>query len=247
MIRLYRNFMPRKLTPDFVQSRTDLYKVQKKSVWNLEWLKDSLMELSHGKCAYCECSLMRESNYMEIEHFEDKNHNPDKVLDWNNLLPSCKHCNGHKSTHDVTAEPIVNPFVDNPNDHLYFQFYRYKGRDEKGDMTIAVLNLNDGERKLVDKRFEIGNALQKSLEELLGKLDEYKKRPDIPKKNRLVNAVYGTIKLCQPDSEYAALCATVLHSCDEYQKLKDGMKTNGLWTQQLEDLDKVSRTICLFK
>lgn len=247
MIRLYRNFTPRKLTPDFVHSRTTLYKTQKENVWNIDWLKDSLKELSHGKCAYCECSLTKESNYMEVEHFEDKTHNPDKVLDWENLLPSCKHCNVHKSTHDVIAEPIVNPFVDNPSDYLYLQYYRYKGRDEKGNTTIAVLNLNDGERKLVDTRFEIGNALQESLEELLGKLDEYIKRPNIPKKNKLVNSVYATIKLCQPESEYAALCATVLHSCDEYKKLKDGMHKNGLWTQQLDDFDKTSRTICLFR
>jgi len=45
--------------------------------------------------------------------------------------------------------------------------------------------------------------------------------------------VHGVLRQCQPDSEYAALCATVLHSCDEYQKLKAGLKSKGLWTQQL--------------
>lgn len=247
MIKLVRRFMPLKLTPTFVQSKTDQYKATKEPVWNIDWLKDSLKDLSYGKCAYCECSLKKESNYMEVEHFEDKNHNPDKVMNWDNLLPSCKHCNGHKSTHDVVAEPIVNPFIDNPSDYLYFQHYRYKGRDAKGSKTIEVLDLNDGERMLVDTRFNIGNALQKNLEVLLEKLDKYNQIPSIPNKNKLMGAVHETLLLCQPESEYAALCATVLHSCEEYQKLKAGLQSNGLWTQLLQDYDNASRAICLFK
>lgn len=247
MIKLIRSFTPIKLTPSFVQKMTDHYKSTGDNVWNIEWLKDSLKTLSYGKCAYCECSLSKESNYMEVEHFEDKKHNSDKVMDWDNLLPSCKHCNGHKSTHDVVAEPIVNPFIDNPSDHLYFQHYRYKAKDTKGDKTISVLDLNDGERKLVDTRFEIGNALQESLEDLLIKLDTYNIQPNIPNKNKLMGSVCGVLRQCQPNSEYAALCATVLHSCDEYQKLKSGLQSNGLWTQQMEHYDKTSRRICLFK
>lgn len=247
MIKLVRSFTPLKLTPAFVQLKTNLYKSTKEIVWNIDWLKDSLMQLSHGKCAYCECSLTKESNYMEVEHFEDKKHNPDKVMDWDNLLPSCKHCNGHKSTHNVVVEPIVNPFIDDPKNHLYFQHYRYKSKDDKGKNTISVLELNDGERRLVDTRFEIGNALQESLQEQIEKMEAYIEKPSISKRNKLVGALYGILRQCQPDSEYAALCATVLHSCDEYQKLKLGMQSNELWNQSLDVLDQVSRSICLFK
>lgn len=247
MIKLLRRFTPIQLTPSFVKQKTLLYKSTKESVWNIDWLKDSLMELSHGKCAYCECSLAKESNYMEVEHFQDKHQYPDKVLEWNNLLPSCKHCNGHKSTHDVVANPIVNPFEDNPNDHLYLQHYRYKARDRKGEETISVLDLNDGERKLVDTRFEIGNALQESLMEQLEKLESFVVKPSVAKKNKLIGAVLGIIRQCIPDSEYSALCATVLHSCDEYQKLKSGLMKNALWTPELDWYDQESRNICLFK
>lgn len=247
MIKLFRSYTPINLKPAFVQSKTDLYKRTKEAVWNIGWLKDALKELSYGKCAYCECSLTKECNYMEVEHFEDKNHNPDKVMDWDNLLPSCKHCNGHKSTHDVIAGPIVNPFIDNSQNHLYFQHYRYKGKDAKGDMTISVLELNDGERNMVDTRFEIGNAIQETLEVLLAKLDNYNQNPSIPNQNKLTGAVHETLRQCQPESEYAALCATVLHSCDEYQKLKAGLQGNGLWTQQMDRYDSISRGICLFR
>ena len=247
MIKLNRLYTPIKLTPALVREKTELYKATGRSVWNIGWLKESLMGLSHGKCAYCECSLKKESNYMEVDHFEDKHQYPDKVMDWDNLLPSCKHCNVHKLTHDVKKDPIVNPFVDNPNEHLYFQYFRYKAKDVKGENTISVLDLNDGERRLVDTRFEIGNALQKSLEELLIKLDLYQKKPTTMNKNKLVGAVINTIRQCMPESEYSALCATVLHSCDDYVKLKADMQNYGLWTQEIDSCDKISRSICLFK
>lgn len=246
MIKLTRKHSPIKLTPLFVQEQTNIYKQTKKSVWNIDWLKDSLKDLSNCKCAYCECSLVKESNYMEVEHFEDKHQSPDKVMQWDNLLPSCKHCNGHKSNHDVVSEPIVNPFIDYPSDHLYFQHYRYKAKDIKGENTISVLNLNDYERKLLI-RYEIGNTLQDSLEEQLTKLDLYRENPNVIKKNKLIRIVTNIIHLCLPESEYSALCATILHSCDEYQKLKLGMQDCGLWEQELDEGDRISRSICLFK
>lgn len=246
MIKLTRKHIPVKLNPYFVQEQTNIYKQTKKSVWNIVWLKESLMDLSNNKCAYCECSLTKESNYMEVEHFEDKNQYPNKVMNWDNLLPSCKHCNVHKSSHDVISEPIVNPFIDNPNDHLYFQYYRYKAKDTKGENTISVLNLNDNERKLFI-RYEIGNSLQELLEEQLIKLESYKQKPTIIKKNKLIGTVINIIRQCLPESEYSALCATILHSCDEYQKLKIEMQNCGLWIQELNNSDVISRSICLFK
>ena len=247
MIKLYRKHTPIKLTPTFVKDKTDQYKQTKEAVWNLDWLKESLLYLSNGKCAYCECLLTKESNYMEVEHFEDKKHNPDKVLEWNNLLPSCKHCNGHKSTHNVLEEPIVNPFIDNPSNHLYFHLYRYKHKDAKGETTISVLDLNDGERRLADTRFEIGNKLQEALDEQLSKLNEYQQTPTVAKRNKLIGAVTNIMRQCLPESQYAALCATVLHSCDEYHSLKVGMQENSLWTQDMDNYDRISKQICLFK
>ena len=247
MIKLTRKHTPIKMTPTFVKEKTEEYKMSKKSVWNIDWLKASLMELSNGKCSYCECSLNKESNYMEVEHFEDKHQYPDKVMDWNNLLPSCKHCNGHKSTHDVRKEPIVNPFLNNPNEHLFFQYYRYKAKDVIGENTISVLDLNDGERRLVDTRFEIGNALQETIEEQLEKFYSYKDNPTISKKNKLVGAVVNIMRQCLPEQEYSALCSTVLHSCVEYNKLKTNLLENGLWTNEMDSYDKITQNLCLFE
>ena len=107
MIELNRVVKPSYLTDEKISELTAEFKASGKSVWNNEQIKKPLLESSHGKCAYCECDLRKESNYMEVEHFEDKNHNPDKVVIWNNLLPSCKKCNGAKGAHDVISEPII--------------------------------------------------------------------------------------------------------------------------------------------
>ncbi len=247
MIKLERAFIPIKLTPNFVKSKTDEFKKTGKSVWSIDWLKDSLQELSHGKCAYCECDVKKESNYLEVEHFEDKHHNPDKVMLWDNLLPSCKHCNGHKSDHDVVKEPIVNPFNDNPKDSLYLQNYRYKSKNEKGKTTIEVLELNDGERKMVDTRFAIGNQLESMIIDARDKYHTYKEHATTQNRNKLVSFVCQILSMCQPECEYAALCATVLHSSDDYQELKSNLMVDGLWSQKMEAMDGTSYDICLFK
>ena len=79
--------------------------------------------MSNQKCAYCEGRLDLKSDYMEVEHFRDKKDYPNDVLIWENLLPSCKHCNGNKSSHDVVSEPIINPFVDVPREHIFLKSY----------------------------------------------------------------------------------------------------------------------------
>lgn len=247
MISQDRLYTPVKLTPDFVAEKTNEFKQTGASVWNIDWLKEALRGLSHDKCAYCECSVKKESNYMEVEHFEDKSHNPDKVMVWDNLLPSCKHCNGHKSTHDVVKEPIVNPFIDDPRDHLYIQNYRYKSKDEKGWFTKEVLQLNDEERDLPGIRFEIGNALEKLIEQLGDKYKSYKINGSVINRNKMLSTLADMLRQCQPDSEYAALCSTVLHSNDEYLQIKTNLINEGLWDEDYDRMDRVSRTLCLFK
>lgn len=247
MIKLIRLYTPVKLTPAFVADRTKVYKTTGEAVWNIGWLKEALCGLSHDKCAYCECSIKNGSNYMEVEHFEDKNHNPDKVMQWDNLLPSCKHCNGHKSTHDVIKEPIVNPFIDDPHNHLYFQRYRYKSKDEKGRFTIEALELNDDERNLVGVRYEIGNGLEKLIENLHERYNTYKKNGSPISRNRLLSLLGEILRQCQPESEYSALCATVLHTNDVYMYLKSILQSDGLWTAEYDKMDKTSSALCLLK
>ena len=67
-------------------------------------IKKALQQLFHGKCAYCESSYV-EIHPVDVEHWRPKaavEHFKGKrplpgyywlAADWNNLLPSCIHCN----------------------------------------------------------------------------------------------------------------------------------------------------------
>lgn len=242
MIKLTKGAPPEKLTEKFVQEGTANFKKTKTSVWNVQWLKDALLNLSHKKCAYCEMNLERESKYMEVEHFRDKSRYPDDVLKWENLLPSCKHCNGHKSAHDVVAEPIINPFVDVPKEHIYLKSYLYKPKDELGRSTIDVLDLNDCTR-LVMARCELGTQLNKLLEE---RLDEIKN--GLTKKgakNRFQNKMRGLMRMCLIEAEYAAVCATELMESDEYQCIVERMKKLGIWSDEFKGYHTIISSIAL--
>ncbi|MEZ4805811.1 MAG: HNH endonuclease [Bacteroidia bacterium] len=242
MIKLDRNYKPSELTEHFVIEYTKKFKEDKRNVWNIPWLKAALLKISYGKCCYCECSLGEESKYMEVEHFEDKEHNPEKVLEWENLLPSCKRCNASKGTHNVIHEPIINPFKIDPRNELYFRLYRIKGKSPIGISTEEVLNLNDTERA-VKKRFEVGEELEKQLETCKERLERYQQDQSQKRKNKLVNMVRELLKECQPDAIYSATCATILLSSHLYYEIKDYMAANEMWDNELEQLHKLS--ICL--
>lgn len=239
MIRLKRYFTPIKLNPSFVKDKTDEYKRTSKAVWNIDWLKESLLHLSSYKCAYCECSLKEESNYMEVDHFEDKNHNPHKVMLWENLIPSCKKCNGAKSDHDVITEPIINPFLDVPKDEIYFRLYHLKGKTAKGKNTEDVVNINHPTRAVI-KRFEVGEGLNKLLEQAKDRLVNYNSNKIVRRKNKFLNIVEDILNECQPESIYSANCATILHSSLLYLEIKEYLKNENLWSEEMEQLHKRS-------
>jgi len=244
MIKLERNFHPLCLRPAEAKRLTDEFKATKASVWNFEALKNALLATSHGKCAYCECDLTKESNYMEVEHFRDKDSYADDVVNWSNLLPSCKRCNGSKGTHDVLAEPIVNPYDVDPKDHFQFRLYRLRSKTPVGEESLGVLDLNNSSRAVVI-RFEIGEKIHESLERAYEILNAYQKKVATRTKNRLVGTVGKILLECQPSSEYAATAASVLHSDAVYAKLADEMKKLSLWDPELADLHARSREVAL--
>lgn len=235
MIKLDRESKPDYLSDEKVIELTDIFKSTKSSVWNNDNIKTPLLNSSHSKCAYCECSLTSESNYMEVEHFEDKNHNADKVVIWENLLPSCKKCNGSKGTHNVLNEPIINPYIDDPKDHLSLRLYRFRGKTEKGNCTIDVTNLNHSTR-LVMSRFEIGEKVDDLIDTAWERYNTFMERNDTRSKNRLIKIVEGLLEECQPESDYSASTATNLLTDSKFIELVTIMKDLDLWNEELNRL-----------
>ena len=233
MIKLTRHSIPSFLTTSKITELTDEYKKSGKSVWNTENIKTPLLASSNNKCAYCECVLTKESNYMEVEHFEDKKHNPDKVVEWLNLLPSCKRCNGSKGTHDVIKDPIVNPYDDDPREHFAWRLYRLRGKTLKGMNSIDVCSLNHRTR-LVMGRFEVGEKINELIDIAFERYATYLEKHNTRSKNKLTGIVEGMLIECQPDSEYSASTATMLLTDSKFQKLITALKSESMWTDELE-------------
>jgi len=244
MIKLQRSPKPDYLTDEKVDELVEEFKQKGSNVWNVEHIKEPLLKSSHGKCSYCECDLTEESKYMEVEHFEDKKNNPDKVVTWENLLPSCKKCNGSKSTHDVIAEPIINPYIQDPREHLAIRFFRMRGLTDLGKDSIDVIGLNNQER-LALKRFEIGSQIASSIEMAWERFSTYKNNGRTQSKNRLINLVEGILIECQPKAIYAATSATIALTDARYSELVEVMKSEDIWSDDLEALHTTADTLVL--
>lgn len=242
MIKLTRIPEPQRLV-DERDSLRDEYRNTKNDVWNQDYIKEALLEMSHGKCIFCECRIDEESKYLEVEHFHPKSLYPEEVVDWENLLPICKRCNVRKRSHDTKAHPIINPTVHDPRKHLRIKNYRFKGKDQLGTDTIQVLTLNDSDR-LIQPRMMIGNEAIEIIEDLfqdinaLGDLNESRITKQV---NNCLRRLRRVLKSCQPQSEYSAVCSTAVLGEDAYHDIVRIIKNYDLWNDELEDLDRGAR------
>lgn len=238
MIKLNKPPKPVRLTDAEILSLTNEFIKSGKSVWSKEFIREPLLLMSSEKCAYCETKINEESKYLEVEHFYHKDLYKGQVVEWDNLLPSCKKCNGTKGIHDAKVEPIINPCVQDPKEHLKLWLYRLKGKTALGKMTISVLNLNEPER-LVLKRFQIGNALQDKLEDFNDLIDDVISgvQASTMRKNRITSGVKALLSNGLKDKEYAATYSTILINEPEFALLKSKMKKCHLWTTEHAELE----------
>jgi hypothetical protein len=82
-------------------------------------IKAALQKETHAKCAYCE-SKIRHVTAEHVEHILPKNPRPELVLAWDNLTLACPQCNQNKAQYYSEAEPLINPYVHDPEAHLLF-------------------------------------------------------------------------------------------------------------------------------
>ncbi len=208
-----------------------------KSVWNKSSIKKSLLGESHSKCVYCESRVSEKSSYMEVEHFYPKINHPDLVVSWDNLLSSCKKCNGLKGEKvnlDMRQE-IINPFIDNPQEHLSFRNNRFRSKDgsEFGDKTIDVFDLNGTDRRI--SRYELTDKIDEILHNIYHLEDSYKLR------NRLLEL----LRQIQPSEEYSAILSTQVHLSQDYNAVRERLVEANLWTEEHEHLHSTSVKLIL--
>lgn len=242
MIRLFRPNKPTYLSTAIQEQLLATYQSSGAAVWNKEYIRQPLLQASHNKCAYCETEFIA-GQPMEIDHFNPKQVAPDKAMDWENFLPSCRRCNGTKSAHNVLVEPIINPFINDPREHLSLKFGRLKYITPLGSTTIDVLDLNDRDLALargvvtIEVHEEIDNLLE-DLNKLDITIDPKKQRSIIRKATSILRA--GTSK-----KPYTATVATILEYDQDWQKAKRVLIDLGFWTSLMTDLEDEVRLYAL--
>jgi len=126
--------------------------------------KNALRIASNDKCMYCE-SKISHIDHAHVEHIKPKANNkfPELEFNWNNLGYACPKCNNNKSDKYCCECPYIDPYSENPAEHLYafgtllFQ----RNGSERGEITIRDIQLNRPE--LVEKRAERIREMQKAL------------------------------------------------------------------------------------
>jgi uncharacterized protein (TIGR02646 family) len=248
MIQLKPHPKPLELTDELVKELTEKYKLTQESVWGKDFIKKALLLMSNNKCCFCECNITEDSKYMEVEHFLPKKYYPDKVLDWENLLPSCKRCNVNKLDLDTGTETIVHPVTDNPQKYLILKKYRLYKRDdsEKGHRTIEEIGLNERKR-LVIKRFAVGDKLIEALEDLLEMTKDYITgiKATNQQKRKITNKLKELLLEGTPAYEFSATAATVILTDDSYPQIKNLFQQAGLWTPEFDELEQILQNASL--
>lgn len=246
MIDLERPKPPHALDDPMVAALVAKYQADGSSVWNTDYIREALLESSNSKCAFCETKLDEESKYMEVDHFRCKKSFKNLVVEWNNLLPSCKRCNGNKSSYNVDVDGmIVNPYDSYPRDHIYIHNARLRHKDQIGRNTIEALYLNQSDR-LVAVRAAIAEAVATSLERIREYLEEYQAgKITTRQRNKIVRGMEKLLREAGRSAEYSATTATALLGDPDYAVVKSGLHVLGEWGA-LEPLEDEAKSCALF-
>lgn len=242
MIKLELPPKPQELTDEVQQQLTEKFKATGKSVWNKPFIKEALLTMSHYKCAYSESRLQEEGKFMEVEHFKCKSLYPDDVVAWGNLLPSNKKCNGDKGALDVITTPIINLLVDTPSDHLYVSGYRYEDKDDKGKLTLDMIDLNHEDFMI--PRYRIGLNIINLLNDNFSHLKDI--AGNVPKERNKIERIKIILRECDEHHPYSAvLSTTILYECPLYKEIKEYLTEKGLWDDELKAIEQELMAIAL--
>jgi uncharacterized protein (TIGR02646 family) len=126
--------------------------------------KNALRQSTHGKCMYCESSIGH-IDFAHVEHIKPKA--PDKFPQlefvWENLGYACARCNNAKGDKYENATPFVDPYTDEPSDHLFAfgALLHHKQGNERGERTSREIELKMPE--LMEKRQERIDSINRAL------------------------------------------------------------------------------------
>lgn len=232
MIKINKVPCPSELTPQIKVALTQDYIDKGNSVWRKKYIKEALLLSSHNKCAFCECLLNKESNYLEVEHFHHKDMYPNEVVDWDNLLPSCKRCNTTKGQYDTYINPFVNPSTMSPKDHIVLDTFLLRPVTLAGDNTIEELNLNDLD-KLFSARYALSQVTIKGLENIYQHILSYLENKTNRKLTKIVSSTKAILNEGVETSAYSAIISTFIINSTTFMVIKAFLIKEGKWDSEL--------------
>ena len=104
-------------------------------------IKQAIRDETCDKCAYCE-SKVSHVHPGEVDHILPVSRRRDLIVAWTNLTYVCTECNRRKLDYYSEEEPLVNPYVDQPSEHLIFFGPLVLHKNDKGFRTTRKMGLS---------------------------------------------------------------------------------------------------------
>jgi 5-methylcytosine-specific restriction endonuclease McrA len=175
------------------------------SKYNHPEIKEALKKETYSKCMYCE-SKVGHVSYEHIEHIRPKAKGkyPELTFDWDNLGLACPKCNMNKSDEFDPLLPLLNPYVDQPNEYLFAAGPYIYGRPGKarGQLTEKLLDLNRVE--LIEQRLEKIEAIRQLM-------DSYEKEQNVTLKKLILKEL---LKELDADKAYSFVTNSMVKIVD---------------------------------
>lgn len=164
-------------------------------------IKATLLQETHSKCAYCESKICHVIPG-DIEHILPFSKRPDLAFSWENMTISCRECNRRKSDYYDEAQPLINPYKDDPAAHIQFHgpMPLHAPGDQLGRRTIGKLGLDRPD--LILQRAE-------RIRRLKDLIDLWAREPEGSDKSLLWKQIEEE---CSDDREYAAVVRAVIEA-----------------------------------
>lgn len=109
--------------------------------WQHPEIRRGLEDETNSRCVYCD-SEIRSVAFPNIEHYRPRARFPELVVEWDNLTLACPRCNNAKRAKWNDELPFVNPFFEEPEDHIVFVGPIAKGKSPRGEYTVLEIDLN---------------------------------------------------------------------------------------------------------
>jgi uncharacterized protein (TIGR02646 family) len=164
-------------------------------------IKLKLIEETNHKCAYCE-SKITAVDHGDIEHIEPKSKVPNKTFDWNNLTLCCRKCNQNKKDYYNPQKPLLNPYINDPEEEIVFLGPIISPRTERARLTVKLLQLDRVE--LFESRVNYINKIQPLIDLFITEENEILKEMTFQ----------DIIKYTESTHEYSAMMKSVVSTLE---------------------------------